>query len=137
MPTERERAVLARGIAEFNSWRFYDCHETLEDIWREVGGKGQTAAAFANFYQGIIKLAAGYHQVLRGNHKGAINLLSDALRLLAPYQPSSMGVDVDSLLDASRRCLERIRDLDPADIAHFDRSLIPAMQFDSEAVNAT
>ena len=45
----------ARAIAEFNSWRFYDCHETLEDIWREVGGKGQAAAELAGFYQGIIK----------------------------------------------------------------------------------
>ena len=137
MPSESERAALARAIAEFNSWRFYDCHETLEDIWREVGGKGQAAAALADFYQGIIKLAAGFHHVLRGNHKGAVNLLSDALRLLAPYRPATMGVDVESLLNASRACLDRIRDLGPGDIAHFDRSLIPAIQFDAEAVNAS
>ncbi len=34
------RDALARGIREFNNWRFYDCHETLEDVWREVGSKG-------------------------------------------------------------------------------------------------
>ena len=51
------REALAKGIAEFNNWRFYDCHETLEDVWREVGSKGEEGT-LADFYQGIIKIAA-------------------------------------------------------------------------------
>jgi predicted metal-dependent hydrolase len=123
--------ALAKGIAEFNAWRFYDCHETLEDVWREVGSKGDDAT-LADFYQGIIKVAAGFHHLLRDNHKGAVNLLSDAFRLLDPFQPSCLGVDVQRLLDDVRPCLKRILELGPDQLSQFDRSQIPAIYFDPQ-----
>jgi uncharacterized protein len=118
------REALSKGIAEFNVWRFYDCHETLEDVWREVGSKGE-GGTLANFYQGIIKVAAGFHHVLRDNHHGAVNLLSDAFRLLEPFRPETLGVDVERLLTEVRLCLDRIVELGPARLREFDRSLIP------------
>ena len=127
--------ALAKGIAEFNDWRFYDCHETLEDVWREVGSKGDDAT-LADFYQGIIKIAAGFHHVLRGNHKGAVNLLSDAFRLLDRFRPDCLGVEVERLLDDTRVCLDRISELGPERLAEFDRSLIPTIQFDPGATES-
>ena len=121
------REALAKGIVEFNAWRFYDCHETLEDVWREVGSKGEEGT-LANFYQGIIKIAAGFHHVLRDNHHGAVNLLSDAFRLLEPFRPTTLGVDVDRLLDDTHPCLDRIVELGPDRLREFDRSLIPTIQ---------
>jgi hypothetical protein len=121
------RDALAKGIAEFNAWRFYDCHETLEDIWREVGSKGEEGT-LADFYQGIIKVAAGFHHVLRDNHKGAINLLSDAFRLLEPFRPTTLGVNVDQLLAEVRPCLDRILELGPDRLREFDRAMIPAIE---------
>jgi predicted metal-dependent hydrolase len=121
------REALAKGIAEFNSWRFYDCHETLEDVWREVGSKGEEGT-LANFYQGIIKIAAGFHHVLRDNHHGAVTLLSDAFRLLEPFRPATLGVDVEELLAGVRPCLERIQALGPEHLREFDRSMIPQIQ---------
>ena len=98
MPAATGLDALAKAVQEFNSWRFYDCHETLEDVWLDAGGKS-TDAALANFYQGIIKVAAGFHHVLRDNHRGAVLLLTDALRLLAPYHPQTLGVDVEALTE--------------------------------------
>jgi predicted metal-dependent hydrolase len=121
------RNALAKGISEFNSWRFYDCHETLEDVWREVGSKGDEGT-LANFYQGIIKVAAGFHHVLRDNHHGAVNLLSDAFRLLEPFCPATLGVDVDQLLSGVRPCLNNIEALGPDRLREFDRSMIPQIQ---------
>ena len=118
------REALAKGITEFNAWRFYDCHETLEDVWREVGGKGEEGT-LADFYQGIIKIAAGFHHVLRNNQHGAVNLLSDAFRLLEPFRPTTLGVDVERLLAEVRPCLDRIVELGPDRLREFDRSLIP------------
>ena len=86
-----------KASASSTSWRFYDCHETLEDVWREVGSKGDEAT-LADFYQGIIKVAAGFHHVLRDNQKGAVNLLSDAFRLLERFRPATLGVDVERLI---------------------------------------
>ena len=121
------REALAKGIAEFNAWRFYDCHETLEDVWREVGSKGEEGT-LADFYQGIIKIAAGFHHVLRDNQKGAINLLTDAFRLLDPFRPVTLGVDVDRLLADTRPCLDRITELGPERLRDFDRVAIPRIQ---------
>ncbi len=118
------RDALARGIREFNNWRFYDCHETLEDVWREVGSKGDETT-LADFYQGIIKVAAGLHHVLRDNHKGAVNLLSDAFRLLERFRPTTLGVDIERLLLDLRPCLDRIVELGPERLREFDRAMIP------------
>jgi uncharacterized protein len=116
----------AEGIRQFNSWMFYDCHETLEDIWRETGAKGDDAT-LANFYQGIIKAAAGYHHLLRNNYRGAVNLLSDTFRLLEPYRPATLGVNVNRLLSDVRASLERIGELGPERLAEFERSRIPTI----------
>jgi predicted metal-dependent hydrolase len=127
------RDALLKAVREFNSWRFYDCHETLEDIWREAGGKSVEAET-AGFYQGIIKAAAGFHHLLRDNHKGAVNLLSDSIRLLEPYRPATLGVDVEGLLAGVRRALDRVLELGPERLREFDRSLIPVIQLDTAGV---
>jgi len=125
------REALAKGIAEFNNWRFYDCHETLEDVWREVGSKGEEGT-LADFYQGIIKIAAGFHHVLRDNHKGAVNLLSDGSRLLERYRPVMLGVDVEQLLHDVRPCLDRILELGPDRLREFDHGMIPQIAWVEE-----
>jgi predicted metal-dependent hydrolase len=115
---------------------FYDCHETLEDVWRETGAKGD-GSTLANFYQGIIKAAAGYHHLLRNNYRGAVNLLSDTFRLLEPYRPATLGVDVERLLADIRASLERIEELGPERLAEFERSRIPAIAFDAGPAQPT
>jgi predicted metal-dependent hydrolase len=116
---------------------FYDCHETLEDIWRETGAKGDDAT-LANFYQGIIKTAAGYHHLLRDNYRGAVNLISDTFRLLEPYRPATLGVDVERLIADIRVSLDRIEELGPERLGEFERSRIPAIRYvDAGAAQAT
>lgn len=117
----------AEGIRQFNAWMFYDCHETLEDIWRETGEKGDDST-LANFYQGIIKAAAGYHHLLRDNYRGAVNLLSDTFRLLEPYVPYTLGVDVDGLLKGIQSSLERIHELGEGRLREFERERIPKIR---------
>ncbi len=116
---EEKREALAKAVREFNSWRFYDCQETLEDVWRAEGGE------LADFYQGIIKVAAGFHHLLRGNHKGTVNLLGHALTLLEPYRPSCLGVNVQRLIEEAGACYQRVRELGPKRLSEFDRSTLP------------
>ncbi len=116
------------AIAQFNSWRFYDAHETLEDIWREAGPKGDEAT-LANFYQGLIKAAAGYHHLLRGNYAGVVKVLGDVERLLAAYGPATLGVDVAGLVTAVRATLARVEALGPERLGEFDRGMIPAITY--------
>jgi predicted metal-dependent hydrolase len=121
-------AGFADAIAQFNSWRFYDAHETLEDIWREAGPKGDEAT-LANFYQGLIKAAAGYHHLLRGNYAGVVKVLGDVERLLAAYGPATLGVDVEGLVTAVRATLQRVEALGPERLGEFDRGMIPAISY--------
>lgn len=126
-PGHKATDALAKAVREFNSWRFYDCHETLEDVWREVGGKSSEGEN-AEFYQGLIKVAAGFHHALRDNHRGAVLLLTDALRLLQPYEPATLGVNLDALTKAVHACLERIEKLEPDRMREFDRGMIPRIE---------
>ncbi len=120
--TEEEREALAKALRQFNSWRFYDCHETLEDVWRAEGSE------LADFYQGIIKVTAGFLRLLRGNYKGTVNLLGHALILLEPYRPSCLDVNVQRLIGEAGACYERVRGLGPKRLAEFDRSTLPQIE---------
>jgi len=130
---DQARQALLKAIDQFNTWRFYDCHETLEDVWLETGPKGDDAT-LANFYQGLIKVAAGFHHVLRDNQKGATTLLTDSLRLLDPYTPTTLGVDIATLTANVQTCLDRLTELGPDQLPDFDRSTIPTITFDSNAL---
>ncbi len=118
--------ALAQAVREFNAWRFYDCHETLEDVWREQ------ARDIADFYQGLIKVAAGFHHLLRGNHKGAVSLFSGGIDLLQPFRPACLGVDIGRLVDDARLCFDLMLELGPERLSQFDRALIPHIHFDAE-----
>ena len=85
------------------------CFTTATRRWRTSGARRARRATttLANFYQGIIKAAAGYHHLLRDNYRGTVNLLSDTFRLLEPYRPRTLGVDVDSLLEGIQATLVR------------------------------
>lgn len=125
--------VLSEAARQFNQWRFYDCHETLEDLWRESGGKAPGAPAAAGFYQGLIKLAAGFHHLLRGNHGGAVSLLSSGIALLAPHRPSCQGIDVQRLVEEAGACLARVQELGPRRLTELDRALIPRIHLASRS----
>jgi predicted metal-dependent hydrolase len=129
--------ALTKAVAEFNAWRFYDCHETLEDAWRELGGKasrrGGAAGEVPDFYQGVIKVAAGFHHLLRGNHRGTVNLLSDAVRLMQPFRPAYLGIDVERLASDVESCLARVEELDPDRLSEFERARIPRIELIARA----
>ena len=83
---------LLRAIGQFNRGEFWECHETLEDVWRE------TAYPFRLFYHAIIKTAVGFHHLTRHNRHGARVKLRDGVELLELFQPVWMGVRTDLLL---------------------------------------
>lgn len=82
---------LTTAIDQFNTGLFWDCHETLEDLWRA------TPYPLRHFYQAVIKIAVGFHHSNRHNAKGARNKLSEGLALLNPFTPIFMGLSTHSL----------------------------------------
>ena len=51
---DEERRALAKGIAEFNAGLFFECHDTLEDMWGGIRGPAR------DFFQGLIQVSVAY-----------------------------------------------------------------------------
>ena len=76
---------------QFNSGLFWECHETLEDVWLN------TPYPIRLFYHALIKIAAGFYHITRHNRQGARAKLSDGVRLLPLFPPTFFGVRADLL----------------------------------------
>lgn len=91
-----------KGIDEFNQGMFFECHETLEEIWLEEHGEER------RFYQGIIQIAAGYFKWEQGVPAGAIKLWHSGLEKIEPYGPVYLGLDVESFVAAVKENLNEL-----------------------------
>src|SRR5919198_1184370 len=114
--------LLVKGVREFNAREFFECHETLEELWRAEEG------LIRYLYQGILHVGVGYYHLLRRNHHGAITKLGTGVRLLEFYAPRCQGVDVASLIAAAQRSRERLLELGPERMGEFEERLIPRIE---------
>jgi predicted metal-dependent hydrolase len=112
-----------RGIEEFNRGEFFECHEYLEDAWREEPGR------IRYLYQGILQVGVGFYHQQNGNWKGATSLLRSGIARLEEFEPETSGIDVASLMRGSKRCLSELESLGRERVSEFDRSLIPKVEW--------
>lgn len=106
---------LAKGIEEFNQQLFFECHETLEEIWLEEHGEDR------RFYQGIIQIAAGYYKLQQGVPVGAIKLWRTGIEKVENFGPIFLGINVESLVIAVRANLAQLESGQP----HTTDTLMP------------
>ncbi len=81
------------GLVLFNSGHFFDAHEALEDVWREVPRHSR----LRRHLQGLVQLAVAFHHQSTGNLVGAQSVLERALRNLAGAKDSFPEVDWERL----------------------------------------
>ncbi len=89
--SEEDRVAFARGLAQFNDRLFFECHDTLEEIWTGVRG------APRDFFQGLIQVAVGFYHLGNGNRAGARSLLLRSLERLERYPARYAGVELEPL----------------------------------------
>jgi predicted metal-dependent hydrolase len=89
--TPGEKAAFDKGVGEFNRGFFYECHDTLEELWAGVRGPSR------DFFQGLIQVAVGFYHLGNDNPIGAARLFDRALKRLAGYPGQYAGVDLDAL----------------------------------------
>jgi hypothetical protein len=122
-PTERcadpPPPALVQGIEEFNRGEFFEQHETLEAAWIEEEDPVRY------LYQGILQVGVGFYHLSRGNSYGARRLWLRGITLLESFRPSCMYVDVERLIDETRRCVEELDRIGITGSAEFDQTLIP------------
>ncbi len=95
-PDEAEEKF-QRGLDQFNHGRFFDAHETWEEIWLPSPEPERT------FLQGIIQVAAAFHHCTRGNRAGAQSLLQAGLKKLDPFPETHRGLQLEEFRAAARR----------------------------------
>jgi hypothetical protein len=91
-----------QGIAEFNHGAYWQCHETLEEVWRE------TPYPLKLFYYALIKVAVGFEHVGRHHQRSATSQLTTALANLEPFLPTFLGVRTAPLAHEARAWLARL-----------------------------
>jgi predicted metal-dependent hydrolase len=80
-----------KGVGEFNEGLFFECHETLEELWSGIRGPTR------DFYQGLIQVAVGFYHLGNDNRVGAERLLGRALGRLEAYPDHYGGIDIGEL----------------------------------------
>lgn len=113
--------ALIAGIRQFNRREFFECHETLEALWKAE------PASIRELYQGILQVGVGLYHAERRNYPGATLTLGRGLDRLRRFQPECHGLDVDDLVRQAEAAAEQLRRLGPKRIADFDPRLIPVI----------
>jgi len=109
---------LKKGIEEFNRQEFYQCHDTLEEIWMHSIEPDKT------FYQGILQIAVGCYHLSNSNWKGAVILLGEGLRKLIQYEPDYLEINVDKLTENGYELLTTLQQINPDYVNNFYHQLI-------------
>jgi uncharacterized protein len=99
-----ERAEFERGVAEYNERLFFECHDTLEELWSGIRGPAR------DFFQGLIQVAVAFHHVSNANGPGAVSMIDRALGRFRAYPSRYYGFELDvlrrELLDWRERLLQ-------------------------------
>ncbi len=91
----QRRHAFEAGLAAYGRGDFFEAHEELEPAWMGTDDLAERA-----LHQGLIKVAAGYVHLVRGNPAGLVRNLEGARRHLAAAGPAAAewGVGVEALL---------------------------------------
>ena len=112
------------GVRLFNARKFWHSHEAWEEIWRRHKEDERL------FFQGIIQVAAAYHQlVAKKRYAGMMNNFDKARQKLEPFRPDYLGINVELLLQSIRRAKEEAERLGPPHLEDFNEALIPRLEF--------
>lgn len=113
---------LLQGIAEFNRGEFYQCHDTLEELW------AAEPQPVRSLYQGILQIGVAFYHLRAQRYRPVVSLLTSGSSYLAPFAPVCMGVNVSKLLDSTAHCLDHVQQLGPERLNDFDWSLVPRIE---------
>ncbi len=92
------------AVRQFNTGDYFICHETLEKLWLDEKGP------LRDVYKGVLQIGIGLLHLQRDNEKGARVLLTNGRKLLAPFLPACLGLDLTTLCDEAAQVLAMLDD---------------------------
>jgi len=103
LSSKEHQEAFRLGVEHFNERRFFEAHETWEEIWLKSPEPEKT------FLQGIIQIAAAFHHYSRGNTRGTCNLLEAGLRRLERFPAAHDQVELETLRVEARAWADGLR----------------------------
>jgi uncharacterized protein len=86
--TAEERAAFDKGVAQFNEGYYFECHDTLEDLWAGLRGPSR------DFFQGLIQVSVAFYHLANANAVGAASMFERALKRFESYPDHYFGFDL-------------------------------------------
>jgi hypothetical protein len=119
-----ERASFDRGVAQFNDGFYFECHDTLEELWSGLRGPAR------DFFQGLIQVAVAFYHLTGGNAAGAESMMRRALARFRSYPVRYFGFDL-----AAQRAelLCRLQQIESGAAAADARTTRPEWRFETDA----
>ena len=77
---------LLAGVGEFNRGEFFECHESLEELWMKE------SRPVRRLYQGILQISVAFYHLRAARYRPAVFLLDRGSNYLQPFAPTCMGV---------------------------------------------
>ena len=112
------------GVRLFNEGKLWNSHEAWEQVWLRHNEDERL------FFQGLIQLAAAYHQlVTKQSFRGMINNLDKAHAKLIVFKPEYLGILVTPLLKFIEQAKKEAGRLGDEGLDEFNYNLIPKLQF--------
>ena len=122
-PLSALQAQFRLGLDQLDQGHYFECHETLEVMWR--GEKGP----LREVYQGVLQIAVGcYHLVKRHNWVGATNKLdAGAERLRKSRQ--IIRFSLEPLIEQAGKLSAHLKQIGPDRVTWYDESFLPRKPF--------
>ena len=112
-----EDKLFIKGIGLFNQKKFYDAHESWEELWSEYRLKDEI------FIQGLIQLAVAYFHITNLNLKGSRNLFNKCLPKLKKFPSNHRNINLIEIICSAESSNKKINSIKSVD--EFDWSLAP------------
>jgi hypothetical protein len=90
-PFKSKEKVIEEAVGYFNQERFWECHETLESVWRPAAGDEK------RLVQGIILVCAALVHAQRGEKEVALGIYKRALPQIEWNARTYHGIDLPRL----------------------------------------
>ncbi|MEI6824784.1 MAG: DUF309 domain-containing protein [Desulfuromonadales bacterium] len=117
------------AIRQFNRSEWYDCHETIEELW--LGETGE----MRDFLQGTLQVAVAMLHWQNGNYGGAVSLLASGVAYLKRVSDVCLWVDVAALIADSERVRAALEELGKERMGTLASTLIPKIRTVSTPLN--
>jgi uncharacterized protein len=111
--------LLCRGVTQFNRREYWECHETLEVLWRSE------TRPVRDLYQGVLQVGVAFHHLMNRNYPGALKLLRRGLPHLRDLPEVCQGLHAAELHRDARAVHDHIVALGPDRVAEFDVDTLP------------